>query len=159
MGSYTRAEAVRRTGLSADTVRYYERAGLIPPVGRSAAGRRRYTDVDLRWLGLVHCLRETGMPIAEISQFTQLMRSGEASLDERLALLRTHEARVRERLERMQDHLRQIREKIDMYSSGRTWSAPAAVEHERPGYPGGSSSTDHDEGARWLTTAPARSPS
>jgi len=122
MGSYGRAEVVRRTGLSADTVRYYERAGLVPPVGRSAAGRRRWTDVDVKWLGLVHCLREAGMPIAEIAHFTTLLRRGDATVDERVALLRAHEERVLERIDRLHDHLGQIRAKIDVYSSGRTWS-------------------------------------
>ncbi|MFG1922598.1 MerR family transcriptional regulator [Cryptosporangium sp. NPDC048952] len=122
MGTYSRAEAVRRTGLSADTVRYYERAGLVPPVGRSAAGRRRYTDVDLKWLGLVHCLREAGMPITEIAHFTQLLRDGDTTVDERLALLRAHEQRVLERIDRLHEHLGQIRSKIEVYSGGRTWS-------------------------------------
>ena len=136
MGSYTRAEAVRRTGLSADTVRYYERAGLIPPVRRSAAGRRRYTDVDLKWLGLVHCLRDTGMPIAEIERFTRLMRDGASTVDERLVRLRAHEERVRERIGRLQDHLGQIHAKIDGYASGQTWSPPSKVSAVGAGQPG-----------------------
>jgi DNA-binding transcriptional MerR regulator len=135
MGSYTRAEIVRRTGLSADTVRYYERAGLIPAVGRSAAGRRRYTDVDLKWLGLVHCLRDAGMPIAEIEQFSRLMRDGASTVDERLALLRAHEVRVRERIGRLQDHLGQIRGKIDGYASGRAWSPPPPEVEAGPAEP------------------------
>ncbi|TQS46501.1 MerR family transcriptional regulator [Cryptosporangium phraense] len=122
MESYTRAEAVRRSGLSADTIRYYERVGLVPPVQRTAAGRRRYTDVDLRWLSLVHCLREAGMPIAEIDHFSRLMRTDATDTDARLDVLRVHERRVEAQIERLHDHLNQIRAKIHTYESGTAWT-------------------------------------
>lgn len=128
MGFHTRAEVVRKTGLSADTIRYYERIGLVPPVERSAAGRRRYTDVDLKWLGLVSCLRDAGMPIAEVHTFTATMRDGSAPQSERLAVLRVHERRIEEQMDRLAGHLRQIHAKIDLYTAGETWSPPQPAE-------------------------------
>jgi DNA-binding transcriptional MerR regulator len=124
MGFHTRGEVVRETGLTADTIRYYERIGLVPPIERSAAGRRRYTDVDLQWLGLVGCLRDAGMPIAEVRAFTTLMRDGSATESERLAVLRVHEQRINEQVDRLAGHLRQIHAKIDLYTAGETWSPP-----------------------------------
>jgi DNA-binding transcriptional MerR regulator len=130
MGSYTRAEAAERTGLSTETIRYYERADLIPPVGRTSAGRRRYTDVDLLWLGLVSCLRDAGMPIAEIYAFSALMRDDAANTDERLALLRRHEQRVHAQIESLSGHLHQIQDKIALYESGQYWVRPVSgAEH------------------------------
>lgn len=73
------AETVERTGLSHDTLRYYEREGLIGPVPRDGGGRRRYEDADLEWIGLVTCLRDAGLGIADLRRFTELLRVGRLS--------------------------------------------------------------------------------
>jgi DNA-binding transcriptional MerR regulator len=151
MGFYTRGEVTRRTGLSAETIRYYERIGLVPPVARGPAGRRRYTEVDLKWLQLVHCLRDAGMPIAAIDNFTKLMRDEGAAPDERLAVLRSHEERIRAQIERLNDHLVQIQAKIQLYSTGEVWSpAQNASPRSRKAQPGVSKRTG------WAPTNAAR---
>jgi DNA-binding transcriptional MerR regulator len=118
---FTPAEASENTGVSLDTLRYYERVGLLPEVERTTAGWRRFSEIDLKWLGLVRCLRDTGMPIAEIQRFTSLMR-GEGTADERIAVLEIQERRVEEQLARLAEHLAQIRGKIAHYRTGEIWS-------------------------------------
>jgi DNA-binding transcriptional MerR regulator len=122
MSTYTAKQAAALSGFSIDTVRYYERIGLLPEVRRDSAGRRAFSDIDLKWLGLLRCLRDTGMPIAEMLRFVRLMGSGAGTTDERIALLEAHQVRVEEQLTRMETHLGQIRGKIAHYRAGTPWS-------------------------------------
>jgi DNA-binding transcriptional MerR regulator len=124
VSSYTPHEAAAHSGFSLDTLRYYERIGLLPPIRRTHSGRRSFTDLDLKWLALLRCLRETGMPITEMQHFVRLMRDGQGTADERLAVLLTHEQRVQEQVARLHLHLGQIRDKIDTYQQGRAWTLP-----------------------------------
>jgi DNA-binding transcriptional MerR regulator len=103
----TIAEAARASGVSAYTLRYYERAGLIGNVGRADSGHRRYSDEDLAWIHVLQCLRATGMPIRDIRRYAELARGGEATERDRLALLQEHRARRgprSPRVHRPQDH-------------------------------------------------------
>lgn len=110
------AEAARRTGVSAHTLRYYERAGLVvTPVGRTAGGRRRYHRLDLEWITICTRLRATGMPIKTIRRYAQLVSAGRGNEQERLALLEAHRAEVAARLAEIQDNLELIDHKIDVY--------------------------------------------
>lgn len=89
-------EAAARTGLSLDTLRYYEREGLVGPIGRAPGGARRYSEDDLVWLGLVTCLRDAGLGIADLRRFTDLLRT-EAASDDRVDFLRRRRAELEER--------------------------------------------------------------
>lgn len=110
------AEAAERTGLSADTLRYYERDGLLlRPVGRSASGQRRYTAEDLRWIEMVTRLRATGMPIRDVRRYAALVREGDGNEAERLDLLRLHRQEVLTQLAAVQAHLGAIDAKIGIY--------------------------------------------
>jgi DNA-binding transcriptional MerR regulator len=114
--SYSIAEAAERSGLTAHTLRYYERDGLmLADVDRSASGHRRYTDRDLAWIELITRLRATGMPIREVRKYAALVRSGDGSVAERLALLVAHRARVEAQLAEVTAHLRAIDHKIGIY--------------------------------------------
>ena len=108
------AEAARATGLSLDTLRYYEREGLIGPIERAPGGRRRYSADDVAWIGLVTCLRDAGLGIADLRRFTELLRS-EGDGD-RIAFLRRRRAELLERVERTQAALRVLDEKIAHYA-------------------------------------------
>ena len=109
------AEAAQLSGLTAHTLRYYERDGLLlEPVARTVSGRRAYTDDDLRWITLVTRLRATGMPVREIRAYAELCRRGGHDA-ERLALLRAHRERVRARLAEVAGHLEAIDGKIALY--------------------------------------------
>jgi DNA-binding transcriptional MerR regulator len=88
-------EVSGRTGLGIHTLRLYERAGLLTTeLERDAAGRRIYTDADLGWLVTCRLLRASGMPLAEIARFAELVRNGPGNEEERLTLLREHEVRM-----------------------------------------------------------------
>jgi DNA-binding transcriptional MerR regulator len=78
------AEAACASGLSAYTLRYYERAGLIDDVGRAGSGHRRYSDEDLAWFEVLQCLRATGMPIRDIRRYADLVCTGDGNDKERL---------------------------------------------------------------------------
>jgi DNA-binding transcriptional MerR regulator len=115
--SYSIAEAATATDLTPDTLRYYERDGLmLRPVGRSATGHRRYTDADLRWIDLLNCLRGTGMPIRDVRRYAELVRQGGGNEQARLDLLRAHRLHVLAQLAEVQEHLGAIDRKIGIYS-------------------------------------------
>ena len=116
--TYSIAEAADATGLTPDTLRYYERDGLmLRPVGRAATGHRRYTDADLRWIDLLNCLRGTGMPIRDVRRYAELVRGGDGNEQARLDLLRAHREQVLAQLAEVQEHLGAIDRKIGIYTS------------------------------------------
>jgi DNA-binding transcriptional MerR regulator len=114
--TYGIAETAQRTGLTAHTLRYYERDGLmLRSVARSASGHRLYSDTDLRWIGTIGRLRGTGMPISDVRRYAELVRLGAGNEQERLTLLRAHQRRVRAELAEITDHLGAIDAKIASY--------------------------------------------
>jgi DNA-binding transcriptional MerR regulator len=112
----TISEVAERTGLTRNTLRYYERDGLMLGVGRAGSGHRRYSDRDLGWIELITKLRATGMPIREVRRYAELVRADDGNEAERLALLRSHRDRVRAQLDTMTAYLDAIDTKIDYYS-------------------------------------------
>ncbi len=111
----TIADASRATGVSAYTLRYYERAGLIDGVDRAGSGHRRYTEDDLAWIEVLQCLRATGMPIRGIRRYAELVRAGPGNEAERLALLEEHRDAVRAQLAEVRRHLAFVERKIAIY--------------------------------------------
>jgi DNA-binding transcriptional MerR regulator len=110
------AEAARRTGVSAHTLRYYERAGLaVSTVDRTVGGRRRYQQEDLYWITVCTRLRATGMPIKTIRRYAQLVSAGPGNEQERLALMEAHRAEVTAKLAEVQENLKLIDHKINVY--------------------------------------------
>ena len=113
---YSIQEVSNKTGLTAHTLRYYEKEGLISGVERSQGGFRQYTDEDLERLGLICCLKNTGMSIQEIARFVQLTHEGDHTLEERVELLRAHRERVLERMAEMQKHLDKVTWKLNFFT-------------------------------------------
>jgi DNA-binding transcriptional MerR regulator len=111
----TIADAARQSGVTAYTLRYYERAGLIDGVDRADSGHRRYREEDLAWIAVLQRLRATGMPIRTIRRYAELVRAGEGNEAERLALLEEHRGAVRTQLEEVRRHLDFIERKIANY--------------------------------------------
>ena len=112
----TIADAAQALGLSTDTLRYYERDGLLlRAVPRSASGHRRYEPDDLRWIELVTKLRSTGMPIREVRRYAELVRAGDGNEDARLELLHAHRRQVLADLAEVTAHLSAIDYKIGIY--------------------------------------------
>ncbi|MFL6112379.1 MAG: MerR family transcriptional regulator [Catenulispora sp.] len=115
--NYSPSQTVEMSGFSLDTLRYYEKIGLIEPVRRAAGGHRRYTDDDLGWLDMLRCLRGTGMPIAQMQSFAELVRTGDETVAERLTLLEEHDAAVEAEMARLIEQRDKIRAKIAYYRS------------------------------------------
>ncbi|MEV7234842.1 MerR family transcriptional regulator [Streptomyces sp. NPDC051020] len=116
---YTISEVAAITGLTAHTLRWYERIGLMPHVDRSHTGQRRFTNRDLDWLAFVGKLRLTGMPVADMVRYAELLREGEHTFDERQELLEATRRDVRTRIAELQDTLAVLDHKIDFYASAR----------------------------------------
>ncbi|TDB76084.1 MerR family transcriptional regulator [Micromonospora sp. KC723] len=108
-------EAAARVGLTTYTLRWYEQEGLVAPVGRDSAGRRRYSDADLDWLVLLTRLRRTGMPVRDMRRYAELARLGERTLGARRALFEAHRVRVLTRMAELEEDLKVLDYKIDIY--------------------------------------------
>jgi DNA-binding transcriptional MerR regulator len=111
----TISDAARVSGISAHTLRYWERAGLLQPVTRNGSGHRRYAEDDLERIKFLTRLRATGMPIRQVRRYAELMSGGDDTNEERLALLEAHRDAVKARLEETAGHLELIDWKIDFY--------------------------------------------
>jgi DNA-binding transcriptional MerR regulator len=105
------------TGLSADTLRYYERIGILPGIERSASGHRRFSDADLGWIRLVQCLRATGMPIEHLHRYAELMQQGDSTARERLHLLEDHRRRIKDEMRELSTALELVEQKIAGYEA------------------------------------------
>ena len=114
--SYTIRQVCEKTGLSAHTLRYYEREGLLPEISRTGGGIRRYSEEDVECLSLICCLKNTGMPLQEIGEFVHLTQQGDQTLKERCRLLLKHRETVLKRMEEMQKHLDKVTGKITYFS-------------------------------------------
>ncbi|WP_329458057.1 MerR family transcriptional regulator [Streptomyces sp. NBC_01497] len=113
---YTISEVVSFTGLSAHTLRWYERIGLMPHVDRSHTGQRRFSNRDLDWLAFVGKLRLTGMPVADMVRYAELVRAGDATFGERRELLVRTRRDVLARVVELQDTVAVLDYKIGFYA-------------------------------------------
>ncbi|MFJ9430143.1 MerR family transcriptional regulator [Streptomyces sp. NPDC101490] len=114
---YTISEVAALTGLTAHTLRWYERIGLMPHVDRSHTGQRRFTEKDLGWLAFVGKLRLTGMPVADMVRYAELVREGDHTRDRRRELLETTRRDVLSRITELQDTLAVLDSKISHYGT------------------------------------------
>jgi DNA-binding transcriptional MerR regulator len=112
----TIAEAAERSGLSAHTLRYYERIGLIHPVGRGQNGHRRYGRDDIEWLEFLIKLRTTDMPIRQMVEYAELVREGPQTASRRRAMLEAHREALRERIGELEETAAVIDRKIETYT-------------------------------------------
>ena len=110
-------ELAARTGRSVHAIRWYESQGLVPGVARDAGGRRVYDERHVAWLDLMARLRATGMPIAEMREYTVLVMQGSRSLRQRRELLEAHRRRVEASMAEMKRSLELVDAKIDFYDA------------------------------------------
>lgn len=129
---YTISEVAAHTGLSQHTLRWYERIGLMPHIDRSHTGQRRYSNRDLDWLNLVAKLRLTGMAVADMVRYADLVRQGDHTYQERHALLRATRDEVRRRIAELQGTLAVLDLKIGFYADAAEITDIADIESERP---------------------------
>jgi DNA-binding transcriptional MerR regulator len=112
----TVSEAAAQVGLTTHTLRWYEQEGLLEPVARDTAGRRRYTQDDLHWLYLLTRLRRTGMSVRDMRRYAELARQGDDTIGERRRLFEEHRDRVLARIADLQQDLDAINYKIKWYA-------------------------------------------
>ncbi|ARF52845.1 MerR family transcriptional regulator [Streptomyces gilvosporeus] len=110
-------EVAERTGLSVHALRFYEREGLlVGPVRRTSGGRRRYTSIDVEWLLICVKLRESGMPLADLKHFAELVRRGPGNEADRLRLLDAHRQRVDAQIQALEECRSVIAWKVGVYA-------------------------------------------
>lgn len=114
---YTIKQVSEKTHLKAHVLRYYESEGLLPFVKRSESGIRHYSEDDLEWLGLICCLKNTGMSIKQIKDFVELSVEGEETLKQRCEMLIEHKKSVEAQIEEMKKHLLKVSHKIEYFTS------------------------------------------
>lgn len=112
--AYTPAETVRHSGFTIETLRYYERIGLLADIERDEGGRRVYSDANIEWLEVLKCLRDTGMPIATMRRYAELTLN-DGSVLERLHTLEDHNRAVSEQIELLHRQQQHLWEKIEYY--------------------------------------------
>jgi DNA-binding transcriptional MerR regulator len=119
MEKYLSIQAISNlTGITAHTLRYYEKNGLIHAIARGSNGRRQYSANDLAWIRFLVRLRTTGMTIRQMQQIAELRRQGSATTKDRRILLEAHKKKLADQIEMLQEHYEVINEKIEIY---RQW--------------------------------------
>lgn len=111
----TIAEVSRKYDISADTLRYYERIGLIPPVPRSKSGIRDYDEDSCRWIEMMKCMRKAGVQIEALIEYVALFQQGDDTAEARKAILVEQRERLMERMADMQASLERLNQKIERY--------------------------------------------
>lgn len=109
--------ASKETNVSADTIRYYERIGLIPPIERNESGNRNFTDEDLRWIVFSRQMRNAGLSIESLIEYLALFRLGDKTISARMDLLKEQEDELQTRVDVMVAALERLRYKIENYDS------------------------------------------
>lgn len=128
---YSIKQVSEKTSLPPYVLRYYEKEGLLPAVQRSKGGVRRYSEDDLDWLGLICCLKSTGMSIRQIKEFVDLSKQGACTLKQRCDMLAAHKKHVEEEISSMERHLRKVSGKIDHFSKEYERYRKTTGEQER----------------------------
>src|SRR5829696_4946103 len=104
-------------GISSDTLRYYERIGLIPPVNRSGNGIRDYNELDLRRVEFIKCMRSAGLPVEVLIEYVGLVQQGDKTIDARKEILKEQRELLADRINEMQKTLNILDRKIEVYEN------------------------------------------
>lgn len=115
--AYTIGQFAHKCGLTAYTLRFYEKEGLLPFVKRSASGIRFFEESDLEWISIINCLKETGMSVKEIKEFIDWCRMGDATIKQRYHFFLEHKKKVEEQLKNLQKNMEKIDYKIWYYKT------------------------------------------
>ena len=114
----TISEVAKKYNLSADTIRYYDRIGLIPRVNRSASGIRDFTENDCGWVEFIKCMRGAGLPIEALIDYVALFQQGDMTVEARKSILVEQRDVLAERMKEMQNTLERLNQKIEHYEEG-----------------------------------------
>ncbi len=114
----TIAEVSKKYDISADTLRYYERIGLMPPVPRTPGGIRDYDEESCGWIELMKCMRRAGVQIEALIEYVALFQKGDVTIDARKELLIEQRNQLVDRMAEMQESLDRLNDKIERYEQG-----------------------------------------
>ena len=114
---YSISQVAKKYGITAHTLRDYDKEGLLPFVERSVTGVRKFSETDLRWLEIITCLKETGLPIKQIKQFINWCQEGDAALEQRYNVFVEQKKNVETQMAILQKHLEKIEYKIWYYKT------------------------------------------
>ena len=114
---YTVKQMAEKMGLTTYAVRYYDNAGLIPEVGRSSGNSRLFSDYNLAWLKIVHCLRSTGLPITEVRRYIQMCQEGDSTIPERAAIIAAQGKSLRAQLDELNSQMEILEYKKHYYEA------------------------------------------
>lgn len=109
------SEVSERFDLTKDTLRYYERIGLIPEVRRNSRGNRDYTEEDCGWIEFIKCMRNAGLSIDTLTEYLELYQEGDSTINDRKELLIEERNKLARKIDQMQQTLERLNYKIDVY--------------------------------------------
>ena len=113
---YSIGQVAKKTGLGVHTLRYYEKEGLLPFVRKSGSGLRIYSDSDIGWLGMIECLKGTGMTLKGIKQYIDWYIEGDSTLEQRLEMFKRQKVKLEEQLAELQKNMAKIDYKISLFT-------------------------------------------
>ena len=111
------AEVSERYGFSLDTLRYYERIGLIPPINRNKSGIREYSEIDLKRLEFIKCMRSAGLPVEVLTEYIKLVQQGDQTIEARKEILKEQREQLLSKIEELQKILNLLDYKIAVYEN------------------------------------------
>lgn len=114
--SYTIGQVAKKMGLTAHTLRYYDKEGLLPFVGKSSSGLRIFSESDIEWLVILECLKGTGLQLKDIKQYIDWCREGDSTLNQRLEMFKRQKTRLEQQMAQLQKHMEKIDYKIAYYT-------------------------------------------
>ncbi len=124
------AEVSEQYGISTDTLRYYERAGLIPPVNRNESGIRDYNELDLRRVEFIKCMRSAGLPVEVLIEYVALVQQGDKTIEARKEILKEQREQLVSRMKEMQKTLDILDHKIEVYEKAVLKKEKAMIQEE-----------------------------
>ncbi len=127
---YSIGQAAQMTGLTAHTLRYYEKEGLLPFVKKSGSGLRVFSDNDIGWLQMIECLKGVGMPLKGIKQYIDWFIEGDSTLEKRLQMFKEQKANLEAQMAQLQKHMNKINYKINLYSKAVEKGSLALVQND-----------------------------
>lgn len=116
---YTISQVAEKSGLTAHTLRYYDKEGLLPFIDRSSSGVRKFKDEDFEWLAIITCLKDTGMQVKDIKTFIDWCLQGDETVENRLNLFKAQKEKVEAQIKELKKHLKKIDYKIWYYQTAK----------------------------------------
>ncbi len=111
------SEVSEQFGLSVDTLRYYEKVGLIPPINRTDSGIRDYSELDLKRVDFIKCMRTAGLPINVLTEYFALVQQGDETIEARKEILQEQRAQLVAKMAELQETLDLLNQKIQGYEN------------------------------------------